>query len=92
MDTVRDLMERAETLSNLIADAIIKKTSPVKDDLSEREAKAAYGSRWLRQMRTEGLADVCRIGGKVIYSRHQLDCLRAAERRRAELIINNIKK
>ena len=49
--TVRDLMEQAETFSNLVADAILKRTSPVRDDLSEREAKQAYGTRWLLAMK-----------------------------------------
>ena len=87
MQTIRDLMEQAETFSNLIADAILKKTAPVKDDISEREAKQAYGTRWIIAMKEKGLADVHRIGGKWIYSRHQLDCLRAAERRHAELLL-----
>ena len=82
-------MEQAETFSNLIADAILKRTSPVKDDMSEREAKAAYGTRWLRRVKEEGLAESHRIGGKVIYSRHQLDCIRAAERQHARLIIRD---
>ena len=81
-------MEQAETISELVADAIIKKTMPVNDDLSEREAKAAYGARWIAQMKEKGLAEPHRIGRKVVYSRHQLDCLRAAERRHAELIFN----
>lgn len=84
-------MEQAETFSNLVADAILKRTSPVKDDMSEREAKAAYGTRWLRQKREEGLADAHRIGGRVIYSRHQLDCLRAAERQHAKLLLKEIR-
>lgn len=88
MESVRTLMEQAETFSNLVADAIIKRTNPVKDDISEREAKAAYGTRWLRQMKEKGLARSARIGGRVIYSRHQLDCLRAAEREQARLIFN----
>ena len=86
MESVRTLMEQAETFSNLVADAIIKRTNPVKDDISEREAKAAYGTRWLRQMKEKGLARSARICGRVIYSRHQLDCLRAAEREQARLI------
>ena len=87
METIRSLMEQAEEFSNLIADAILKRTSPVKDDLSEREAKAAYGTRWLNQMREEGLADAHRVGGKMVYSRHQLDCLRAAQRQHSRLLI-----
>lgn len=87
MDTsIRDLMLQAETFSTLVADAIIRKTSPVKDDISERQAQAAYGTRWLRQMRELGLAEHHRVGGKVVYSRHQLDCLRAAERQHMQII------
>ena len=89
METVRSLMEQAEAFSNLVADAIIKRTSPVKDDLSERQAQAAYGTRWLRKVRESGLAECHRIGGKLIYSRHLLDCIREAERQQARLIINN---
>lgn len=84
-------MEQMETFSNLVADAIIKKTSPVKDDLSERQAAKAYGTRWLRAMKEKGLADVHRIGGKWCYSRHQLDCLRAAERQHATLVFRDEK-
>ncbi len=91
METVRSLMEDAMTFSNLVADAILKRTAPVKDDMSEREAKAAYGTRWLRQMREAGLADAHRIGGRMIYSRHQLDCLRAAERQHAKLLLKEIR-
>lgn len=82
-------MEQAEMFSNLIADAIIKKTSPVQDDMSEREAKKAYGTRWLMAMKEKGLANAHRIGGKVVYSRHQLDCLRAAERQLIELVFRD---
>ena len=91
METIRSLMEQAETFSNLVADAILKRTSPVKDDMSEREAKAAYGTRWLSRMREGGLAEPHRIGGRVIYSRHQLDCLRATERQHAQLILRDLK-
>ena len=90
--TVHDLMEQAETISNLVADAILKRTSPVKDDMSEREARRAYGTRWLKAMREKGLADAHRIGGRWIYSRHQLDCLRAAEREHARLIMQDTER
>lgn len=76
----------AESFSTLVADAIIKRTTPVKDDMSERQARQAYGARWLRKVRESGLADYNRIGGKVVYSRHQLDCIREAERQQARLM------
>lgn len=92
METVRDMMEMAETLSVLVADAILKRVSPVSDDISERQARLAYGSRWLRERKAEGLIEASRIGGKTVYSRHRLDCLRAAERRMAEIVSRDIKK
>lgn len=85
-------MEEARELSTLIADAVILRTAPVQDDMSERQAAQAYGVRWLREMRRQGLADAHRIGGRIVYSRHQLDCLRAAERRHAELVLRDIKE
>jgi hypothetical protein len=38
-------------------------------------------------MRDAGLAEFARIGNKKVYSRHQLDCLKAAEREQARLIM-----
>lgn len=87
METIRDIMEQASMLSELVADAILKKTAPVKDDISERQAMSAYGSKWLKRMKEDGLAKSHRIGGRVLYSRHQLDCLRVAERKIARLLI-----
>lgn len=92
METIRELVEQAEMFSNLVADAILRRTAPVHDDLSEREAKAAYGTRWLSKAKAAGLAQSHRIGGKIIYSRHQLDCIRAAERQQAKLIITQRNK
>lgn len=82
-------MEQAQFFSEIVADAIIKKTAPVKDDLSERQAREAYGSRWLSRVSKSGLAECHRIGGKVVYSRHQLDCIRLAERQQASILFNN---
>jgi hypothetical protein len=88
MQTVKTLMEQAEMLSDLVADAIIKKTAPIKDDMSERQAEKAYGARWLRRMREQGLAIPNYIGNRTVYSRHKLDCLRAAERQHAQMIFD----
>ena len=81
LETYRDLVE----FSELVAEAIIKKTQPTKDDLSLSQARELYGVSWINQMRREGLAEVHAKGKRLVYSRHQLDCLRAAQRRQAEL-------
>ena len=92
MDSVRTIMTELETCSNLIADAIIRKTSPVEDDISEHQAKKAYGVRWIQKMRRYGLAEAHRVGGRILYSRHQLNCLREAERQHDKEFFNNRKK
>lgn len=74
------------SLSDIIADAIIKRTCPVQDDLSERQAETLYGARWLRKMKQAGIAQCNKIGGKNIYSRHQLNSIRVAEREQARII------
>lgn len=85
-------LDNAIEFSELVADAIIARVFPVKDDISEREAKASYGARWLDRMKKSGLAESYRIGGKIIYSRHQLDCLRLVERTRAQLLMKKPRK
>lgn len=75
------------TFTELIADAVLRKTHPAADEMSENEAQKAYGTRWLNRMRDSGLAEFTRRGNRKIYSRHQLDCLRAAETEHARLII-----
>lgn len=92
MESVRDIMQELESCSNLIAEAIIRKTNPYSDDISENQARKAYGIKWLRKMKAEGLAKYARVGGRVLYSRHQLDCLRAAEREQAKMIFRKLGK
>ena len=92
METVRDIMTQLEQCSNLIADAIIRKTIPRDDDISESQARELYGDKWLRRMKRDGLAKYNRIGSRNVYSRHQLDCLRQAEREHAKLVFARIDK
>lgn len=51
-----EMMSQLESCSNLIADAIIRKTMPCQDDITENQAKKAYGDRWIRKMKKYGLA------------------------------------
>lgn len=90
MNSISVLAKQYAELSELIADAILRRTSPVSDELSESEAKKAYGTRWLNRMRDEGLAQFQRKGNKKIFSRHQLDCLLSAEKEHARLILRSV--
>ena len=92
METVNTIMEMLESSSNLIADAIIRRTMPCEDDISETKARELYGAKWLRRMKRDGLAKYSRIGSRNVFSRHQLDCLRAAEREHAKLIYARLEK
>lgn len=89
MESVRSIMEDVEVFSTLVADAILKRTAPVKDELSTREARAAYGTRWLREVTEAGLVQAYTDGNRKVFSRHQLDCLRAAQRQHANQIMHN---
>ena len=92
MESVITMMKELERCSNLIADAIIRRTVPREDDISENQARQLYGDKWLRRMKKEGLAVCHRIGGRNIFSRHQLNCLREAEREHAKLVFKKIGK
>ena len=92
MESVKTIMNELEQCSNLIADAIIRRTVPCEDDISENQARQVYGDKWLRRMKKEGLAVCHRIGGRNIFSRHQLNCLREAEREHAKLVFKAIGK
>ena len=92
MESVKTIMQELETCSNLIAGAIIKKAAPIDDDITENAARKAYGDKWLRKMKRDGLAKYTRVGRRILYSRHQLDCLLEAEREHAKLVFNTIGK
>ena len=75
-ETLRLLNESAE----LIVAAIIKKTRPCRDDISENEAKKRYGARWLKRRKEMGVVKGNYIGNRIIYSVHELECIRVAEK------------
>lgn len=91
MSSIDSIARDYEQVSQLIADAILRRTNPVADEMSENEARKAYGTRWLNDKLDRGLVEFVRRGNKKIYSRHRLDCLRAAEKEHAGLILKSIK-
>lgn len=80
MPNVITISEQLMSCTDLIAAAIIRQTWPVKDELSEREAQKQFGARWLRARKADGSAEYHCSAGKNIYSRHQLMCLKEAEK------------
>lgn len=66
-----------QTLTTLVAKAIIKETMPVKDRITQREAERRYGKRWMEKAKAAGVH--CNYSGsRVIYSIHELDCYEAS--------------
>ena len=80
MRSVITISEELMSCTDIIAAAIIRQTCPVKDELSERQAQKMFGSRWLMARKGDGSAEYHCSAGKNIYSRHQLMCLKEAER------------
>ena len=80
MRSVITLSEELMSCTDIIAAAIIRQICPVKDELSERQAQKMFGSRWLMARKDDGSAEYHCSAGKNIYSRHQLMCLKEAER------------
>ena len=80
MRSVITISEELMSCTDIIAAAIIRQTCPVKDELSERQAQKMFGSRWLMARKDDGSAEYYCSAGKNIYSRHQLMCLKEAER------------
>ena len=49
MNTLATLFCDLVTASDLIADAIVKRTCPMEDEISTSEAYALYGRRWVEE-------------------------------------------
>lgn len=80
MPDVISISKELMSCTDIIAAAIIRQTCPVKDEMSERQAQKMFGSRWLMARKDDGSAEYHCSAGKNIYSRHQLMCLKEAER------------
>ena len=77
---------------DLIADAIVKKTCPVMDDISENQAIERYGSKWIKLYKERKGITPHRIGKRIVFSIHELNCLKVAERDNYEAIMRALGK
>ena len=66
--------------SNLVIAAIIKKTWPSKDDITERQAKERYGTKWIHSRKRSKAIETHRNGRWIVYSIHEIECVLAAEK------------
>lgn len=90
MEINEQTLELLRRSSSLIADAIVKKTHPRNDDISEHKAMELYGAKWLRYHKKLGSISYHYLMGKITYSIHELNCLRAAERDNYEAVMRII--
>ena len=83
--------ERLEAVSERAADKIIKVCIPLDSELSENKAKQLYGDKWIRRKKDSGEAHPRRHGTRTLFSRAELDRLRAKEREPARLVFKTPK-
>lgn len=74
--------------SDVMVAAMIKAATPKKDSISQRKAYEMFGRTWVEEMTAAGRAITVRTAGKVLYSRHQLEALRAVQQTIAREQIN----
>lgn len=99
MSELTTIMQDLIVASSLIATAVAKELYPAKDELTTRQAYATYGKPWIEEQKRRGHLHPRRKGmaknSPVLYSKHEIEALREAERtmvRRAEELIANRKK
>ena len=99
MTSIATEMQNLLVAASLIAVAVAKELTPASDELTARKAYAIYGKPWIEEQKRRGHLHPRRKGmaknSPVLYSKHEIEALREAERtmvRRAEELIANRKK
>lgn len=65
--------EELMMISSLVADEMIRRQQPVKDDISQREARELYGKAVVSAAENSGLVKVRMIGNRKLFSRRELN-------------------
>lgn len=60
-------------ISSLVADEMVRRLYPVKDDISQREAWEFYGKAVVSAAEKSGLVKVRMIGNRKLFSRRELN-------------------
>lgn len=60
-------------ISSLVADEMVRRLYPVKDDISQREARELYGKAVVSAAENSGLVKVRMIGNRKLFSRRELN-------------------
>ncbi len=75
---VRESYDELLRMTSLLADAIIQRMDPVKDELSQREAVRIYGDRFVRRAVSDGCVCPKSVANRKVYSRRELNAYRYA--------------
>ena len=65
--------EELMLISSLVADELVRRLQPVKDDISQREAWELYGKAVVSAAENSGLVKVRMIGNRKLFSRRELN-------------------
>lgn len=88
---IRAAIADMQGFAELVADAIIRRTQPMRDDISTNEAHKIYGRQWLETMVRNGQVHPHPQGNRMIYSRYELDTARAVDRAYGNAIVSTLK-
>ena len=61
----------------------------MEDEISTSEAHTLYGRHWVEERLRQGFLHRSRISNRPVFSRHELECLRASERIERDRILFN---
>jgi hypothetical protein len=79
MNSLRLTAFELQNMLSPVADIIIKKTMPCKDELTMHQAQRKYTRRWVDHHVKEGNIVPVRRGNRMVVSNADLSCLWAAE-------------
>ncbi|MCR5352300.1 MAG: hypothetical protein K6E35_07400 [Bacteroidales bacterium] len=73
--------DRLMSLTTMMADEILRRVFPVKDNISQRTAYKEYGPGIVKQAEESGKLTIRRIGNKKMFSRRELNVFCEARKR-----------
>ena len=76
IERIQESKDSLLALSDMVADAVLQRMTPVKDDLSQREATAEYGARFIAEALKKKLISFRKFGNRKVYSRRELNAVR----------------
>ncbi len=79
MDNIGREAEKIFFLLKPMVSMIVKEIRPTEDDISMNAAYKTYGRIWIEEHRRNGNLQERKHGRRIMLSRAQIECLRAAE-------------